>query len=213
MTAESSGVNLFKMDSSIDFDPVNTQTLMTSTPKTVKGSDRRSSRRSWFEKPSGIKYSIAIENPEKQRKNEAKDENEMETLLLSHFTNPPKIGFGTCKVGVTKQQTLIIKNPHEYVQNVKIERFPYKKNFFVETTEFSVDAESKHYLDISWIPETEGRFREMIQFSVDDAYRLQAFVFGTCQNPQRKRKVRSLYHDDAVCMKLSMHYCNQVQSF
>lgn len=188
MTEEKIGSTQFKMNDSIDFNPEGSDSLVTSTPKPTEGSRRKSNRRSWFEKPSGIKYSIAVENHERHVAKSRKSDTEMETLVLTHFTNPPKIGFGTCKVGDSKHRTLIVKNPHEYAQNVKIERYPHKKNFSVESKEFNVEGDSVYYLDISWNPENEGNFREMIQFSVDSSYRLQAFVFGTCQNPQQKKK-------------------------
>lgn len=188
MKEENIGLTLFKMNDSIDFNPECSGSIVTSTPKPTEGSRRKSNRRSWFEKPSGIKYSIAVENHEKHVAKSRKSDTEMETLVLTHFTNPPKIGFGTCKVGDSKHRTLLVKNPHEYAQNVKIERYPHKKNFSVESKEFDVEGDSVYYLDISWNPENEGNFREMIQFSVDSSYRLQAFVFGTCQNPQQKKK-------------------------
>jgi abnormal spindle-like microcephaly-associated protein len=177
------------MNDSVDFEPTNLDLLATSTPKRIDSADRRSSRRSWFENSSSIKYSIAVESNQRNVTRNRHSDVEMETLILSHFTNPPRIGFGTCKVGITKHRTLIVKNPHDYAQNVKVERYPHKKNFFVNSTEFSVDGESVYHLDISWSPENEGNVREMIQFSVDDAYRLQAFVFGSCQNPQKKKKM------------------------
>ncbi|XP_061184440.1 abnormal spindle-like microcephaly-associated protein homolog [Saccostrea echinata] len=176
------------MNDSLDFDPAALNSLATSTPKPSKLSNDRSGRRSWFEKPTGITYSIAVENKEKYDARRNSDV-ELETLVLTHFTTSPKIGFGICKVGIPKRRTLIVKNPHDYPQSVKIERIPHKNIFSFDSIEFIVDGESMYNLEISFNPENEGNFREMIQFSIDNAYRLQAFVFGTCQKPQKKKIV------------------------
>jgi hypothetical protein len=91
---------------------------------------RRKSRRSWFDKPS-TKYEIAVER-NRRSKGRKKSDVEDEILMLTHFTNPPKISFGNLKPGVHKTRTLIIRNPHDYEQTVKVEKFPHKKKISVE---------------------------------------------------------------------------------
>lgn len=145
---------------------------------------RRKSRRSWFDKPS-TKYEIAIEK--KRRSGGRKSEIEDEVLLLTHFTKPPKIGFGHLKPGQHKVRNLLIRNPHEYGQTVKVEKFPHKKNFSVDALEFTVGANETFHFEITWNPEEEGNFREMILFVVDNSYRLQSFVFGSVEAPPKKK--------------------------
>ncbi|KAK3088489.1 hypothetical protein FSP39_019813 [Pinctada imbricata] len=159
----------------------------TSTPN---GDIQRKNRKSWFEKRKDSKFEIAIEKKTRRRSGKRKSEEEVETLLLTHFTNPPKIEFGKSKIGLKKSRTLRIKNPHEYPQTVKVERFPFKKNFSIDCDEVVVDAESTVLVTVEWCPENDGSFREMILFIVDNAYRLQAFVIGRCETPAEKKKLK-----------------------
>ncbi|CAL1537151.1 unnamed protein product [Lymnaea stagnalis] len=108
----------------------------------------------------------------------------VETLILTHFTNPPKINFGKIMVGKKKFRTLILRNPHDFEQEVIIERFPFKKKFMVERTRFVVPAEDMVSLEITFSPEEAGGFREMIQFHINDFYRLQAFIIGVVEKPK-----------------------------
>lgn len=169
----------------------------TSTPSISTPTTRQSGRKSWFDNNlgnpgKGTKYEIAIEKRAKRRSRRLSEEEEMETLTLTHFTNPPRIGFGKATTGSVKKRNLLIKNPHEYPQDVKVEKFPFKKHFDIDQTRFTVEAEGTLQLTITWLPEEEGNFREMILFQVDGAYRLQAFVFGCVEKPPQKRKMVGL---------------------
>lgn len=153
---------------------------------------RRRSRRSWFETPPPKKIEIAVESfrlPAKRRSMDAE-----EILLLTHFTNPPKLSFGKTKLGKTKSRVLVIKNPHDYDQEVHVEKFPFKKNFSIEETLFVVKAESDSPIVVNWTPDTPGNFREMILFKIDGVYRLQAFLLGCCDAPKQPvKKVGYVY--------------------
>ena len=46
--------------------------------------------------------------------------------------SPPRIDFGSVVLGKTKVRTLLICKPHDYEQDVIVERFPYKKKFLIE---------------------------------------------------------------------------------
>lgn len=157
---------------------------------TSGGSIRRKSRRSWFDKTPlpGIMYDIAVEKKLIRKVKPRKSEEDVETLLLTHFTNPPKIDFGRAKIGMSKRRMLRVKNPHDYVQSVSVEKFPYNKHFDIDETTFTVEANESIILTITWTPEDEGYFREMILFIVDKSYRLQSFVMGTLEQPQKKKK-------------------------
>lgn len=161
----------------------------TSTPNTNGRVQRRKSgRRSWFEdsRNTGTKIEIAFETPVKKI-TESKTE-EVETLLLSHFTNPPRVEFGKVRVGKSKNRTISVKNPHDDPQLVRVEKVPHKKKFTVDAKEFTVEPYETVSLVVTWAPEEAGNCREMILFHVDDAYRLQAFVFGTAEPVPKKRK-------------------------
>lgn len=155
-------------------------------PATETRPSRRKSRKSWFDKPP-TKYEIAVEK--KRRSKGRKSDVEDEVLTLTHFTKPPKIGFGILKPGQNKVRNLLIRNPHEYEQTVKVEKFPHKKNFSVDMLEFTVGAKETLHFEITWNPEEEGNFREMILFVVDNSYRLQSFVFGSVEAPPKKKVI------------------------
>ncbi|OWF49690.1 abnormal spindle-like microcephaly-associated protein homolog [Mizuhopecten yessoensis] len=166
------------------------------TTSTPSNPTRRSGRKSWFDNlgnpGKGTKYEIAIEKKVKRRSagRRKSEEGDIETLTLTHFTNPPRIGFGRAKPGMIKRRSLIIKNPHDHPQDVKVEKFPFKKHFDIDKTKFTVEAEDTLLLTITWSPEEEGNFREMILLQVDGSYRLQAFVFGCVEKPPQKKKVK-----------------------
>ena len=54
---------------------------------------------------------------------------DVELLTLSHFTKPPRLDFGTVKLGKTKCCKLNVHNPEEFEQEVVLERFASKKGF------------------------------------------------------------------------------------
>ncbi|XP_060083344.1 abnormal spindle-like microcephaly-associated protein homolog [Ylistrum balloti] len=165
------------------------------TTSTPSNPTRRSGRKSWFDNlgnaGKGTKYEIAVEKTVKRRSvcRRKSEDDDIETLTLTHFTNPPRISFGRAKPGTIKRRSLLIKNPHEHSQDVVVEKFPFKKHFDIDETKFTVEAEGTLLLTITWSPEDEGNFREMILLHVDGSYRLQAFVFGTVEKPPQKKKV------------------------
>ncbi len=152
---------------------------------------RRRSRKSWFETPPATKLDIAHERKKRRSSGAGKRKSveNMETLLLTHFTNPPKILFGKVKLGKSRTRHLLIKNPHDYDQEVVIEKFPFKKNFTLESKTFTVPAEDCVVLTFSWTPEESCNVREMVLFRVDNVYRLQAFLLGCAESPKPLRKV------------------------
>ncbi|KAK3591436.1 hypothetical protein CHS0354_033435 [Potamilus streckersoni] len=161
--------------------------LVTSTPNL---GTRQKSRKSWFETtPGGTKIEIACEKRSKRRLSRQSSD-EAETLLLTHFTNPPKIDFGKLRPGQTRTRTLLVKNPHDYEQEVKVEKIPTKKKFFVDENQFVVGPNETHPIIITWSPGDEGGYREMFLFVVDNSYRLQTFAIGTVEAPPKKKKAR-----------------------
>ncbi|BFZ20292.1 hypothetical protein BsWGS_23331 [Bradybaena similaris] len=148
----------------------------------------RKARRSWFDTPP-----LTHLDPQPvlgQQVSKRRSLDVVETLTLTHFTNPPRITFGKAIIGKTKQRTLLLRNPHDFEQEVIVERFPYKKKFMVNQTRFTVGPESTCSLEITWAPEEAGGYREMVQFYVNEVYRLQAFLIGTADKPKPPRKIR-----------------------
>ena len=52
-----------------------------------------------------------------------------------------------------------------------------------------MDAEDETVLSITWEPVEGGSCREMIQFTVDNVYRLTAVLFGKAEEPTKPKKV------------------------
>ena len=150
---------------------------------------RKSGRKSWFETPRSAKLEIAVERKKRRSSGGGKRRSEeMETLLLTHFTNPPRVDFGKVKVNTSRTRHLVLKNPHEYEQEVVIEKFPYKKRFSIDETKHIVGPEDSLVISITWCPEENGSCREMMLFKIDGLYRLQAFLLGTADLPKTTRK-------------------------
>lgn len=169
-------------------DGVNTAAPFVATPKSV---NRRSARRSWFETPPATKLDIAVEKPPLKTMNsrsKRRSIDDVETLVLTHFTKPPRISFGKIVIGRSKTRILLVQNPADYEQEVVIERFPYKKCFNVDQTHFEVGPEEVVSLTLTWTPQEAGSCREMVLFHVNDVYRLQAYVFGTADDPKPAKK-------------------------
>lgn len=173
------------LDQSV-FYPPDMSGLPTSTPNPA--TLRRKSRRSWFETtPKGFKFEIAVEKSEVSRKSSRKSET-VEVLTLSHFSGAPRLDFGTLKPGQEKTCTLLLRNPHEYEQSVKVEKVPEKKHFSVSCRQFVVGPEETYPLEITWSPKEAGGCREMILMQVDGSYRVQAYVFGSVTAPPVQKK-------------------------
>ncbi|GAB1599350.1 spindle-like microcephaly-associated homolog [Argonauta hians] len=132
---------------------------------------RRKSRKSWNDNSPVAEVDIARE----------------ETLILTHFTKKPTISFGKVKVGKTIYRKLLVTNPHDFDQQVHVEKFPHGEHFEMQAMDFEVPGESTLTLNISWTPESEGGCRQMILFNIDNSYRLQAVLIGNAEVPRRKK--------------------------
>lgn len=181
------------MDQGVPYPPE-----MAAAPTSTPLNTSRRSRRSWFERRPTTSFEIKVESPERKEQEQPvrkkrRESEEPEVLTLTHFTAPPRIGFGKMKPGEIKDRTLLLRNPHEYEQTVKIEKVPEKKNFSVNFKNITVQAGETCPLTITWAPKEEGNFREMILMQVDKSYRLQAYVFGSVVAPPKKKKPVSIY--------------------
>ena len=164
---------------------------MAAAPTSTPVNTRRKSRRSWFEKTPATNFEIKVESPKQKQKpvpKQRRESEEPEILTLTHFTAPPRIGYGKMKPGEIKERTLLLRNPHDYEQTVRVEKVPEKKFFSVDSRCIVVPSGETCPLTITWAPKDEGNFREMILMQVDKAYRLQAYVFGSVAEPPKKKK-------------------------
>ena len=50
-----------------------------------------------------------------------------------------QIDFGVVRVGKTCVRKLCASNPHDYTQQVVVEKFPFEKDFTIDLTEFFVE--------------------------------------------------------------------------
>ena len=169
---------------------------MAAAPTSTPLNNSRRSRRSWFERRPATNFEIKVESPEnleleKPVRKKRRESEEPEVLTLTHFTAPPRIGFGKMKPGEIKDRTLLLRNPHECEQTVKVEKVPEKKSFSVDSRLIAVPPGETCPLTITWEPKEEGNFREMILMQVDKSYRLQAYVFGSVVAPPKKKKAVS----------------------
>ena len=152
-----------------------------SPPRKSPPGRTKKERRSWFTPGKEGKVVLATER-------QIPDE-DVEILILNHFTGTPRLGFGKIRPGKSKTCKLIVRNPLDAEQEVIIEKFPHKKNFSIDHTQFVVSEKDELHLHITWTPAEAGNCREMILFKVDDIYRLQAYVYGVCEAPPTTKKV------------------------
>ena len=148
---------------------------------------RKSGRRSWFTPGKAVKLEFAVQPPSPEAQPAPDDD--METLILTHFTPPPRIDFGQLLPGKTSRRRLRVHNPNEYDQYVVIEKFPYKKFFAVDEEEFVVQPANDLILNLEWSPDEPVMCREMVTFKVDGVYRLHAIFFGSVRAPPKPKKV------------------------
>ena len=76
------------------------------------------------------------------------------------------------------------------MDQVSIEKFPYKSNFAVDQTQFAVEADSEVILTLTWAPVEVDSVRETVYLKADQACRLQFVVIGVAKcDARRTRKV------------------------
>ena len=59
----------------------------------------------------------------------------------------------------------------------------------IDLLEFTVEPNDELLLTMTWSPREAGNVREMIQFQVEDAFRLTAILFGKAEEPPKPKKV------------------------
>ncbi|KAM9283802.1 abnormal spindle-like microcephaly-associated protein [Morus bassanus] len=121
-------------------------------------------------------------------------------LVLSHFSRPPFLSFGSLRVGASRARLLGIDNPNVEDAEVVVDRFPASaRGFSIERRRFSVQSGQRIFVSVTWTPLEEGKVRELVTFVINGIVKHQAVLLGVAEQPLKKKK--SLW--DTIKMKNS----------
>ncbi|XP_064003211.1 LOW QUALITY PROTEIN: abnormal spindle-like microcephaly-associated protein [Pogoniulus pusillus] len=110
-------------------------------------------------------------------------------LVLSHFSRPPFLSFGSLRVGASRTRLLAIDNPNAEDVEVVVDRFPASASgFSIERRCFSVQSGQKIFVSVTWTPLEEGKVRELITFIVNGVVKHQAVLLGVAEQPLKKKR-------------------------
>ncbi|XP_065531390.1 abnormal spindle-like microcephaly-associated protein isoform X2 [Lathamus discolor] len=110
-------------------------------------------------------------------------------LVLSHFSRPPFLSFGSLRVGASRTLLLGIDNPNAEDTEVVVDRFPASdKGFSIEHRRFFVQSGQRVFASITWTPLEEGKVRELITFVINDIVKHQAVLLGAAEQPLKKKR-------------------------
>ncbi|KAF1604270.1 hypothetical protein FQV09_0002587, partial [Eudyptes chrysolophus] len=110
-------------------------------------------------------------------------------LVLSHFSRPPFLSFGSLRVGASRTRLLGIDNPNVEDAEVVVDRFPASaRGFSVERRRFSVQSGQRIFVSITWTPLEEGKVRELVTFVINGIVKHQAVLLGVAEQPLKKKK-------------------------
>ncbi|XP_071499348.1 abnormal spindle-like microcephaly-associated protein homolog [Diadema antillarum] len=153
----------------------------------------RKKRRSWFAGGSGTPVKVAPGS--NVRGPSSEEEEEIATLQITHFTKKVMLSFDGVRLGRTKVKNLRLENPHDFPQEVAVEKFPFSKGFSLPDTQYELEARESLVVPISWTPTEEKNVRELVTLKCEGAFRLQLIILGTVSVPKKKRNVnrRSTY--------------------
>ncbi|NXX16482.1 ASPM protein, partial [Podargus strigoides] len=114
-------------------------------------------------------------------------------LVLSHFSRPPFLSFGSLRVGASRTRLLGIDNPNAEDAEVVVDRFPASaRGFSLEHRRFSVQSGQRIFVSVTWTPLEEGKVRELVTFIINGIVKHQAVLLGVAEQPQKKK--RSLWN-------------------
>uniref|UniRef100_A0A8C3CF80 Assembly factor for spindle microtubules n=1 Tax=Cairina moschata TaxID=8855 RepID=A0A8C3CF80_CAIMO len=101
-----------------------------------------------------------------RRRRWSEDEEDPAVLVLSHFSRPPHLSFGSLRVGASRTRLLGFHNPN------------------------AEDVESGQSISVSvtWTPLEEGKVRELITFVINGIIKHQAVLLGVAEQPVKKKK-------------------------
>ncbi|NWR70859.1 ASPM protein, partial [Centropus unirufus] len=110
-------------------------------------------------------------------------------LVLSHFSRPPFLAFGTLRPGASRTRLLRVDNPNAEEAEVVVERLPASaKGFSIERRCFSVQPGQSLFVSVTWTPMEEGKVRELITFIINGIVKHQAVLLGAAEQPPKKKK-------------------------
>ncbi|NXU52506.1 ASPM protein, partial [Turnix velox] len=144
----------------------------------------------WEQSPQRRRWAV--------RQGEKEEDESPAVLVLSHFSRPPYLSFGTLRVGASRTRLLGIDNPNAEDTDVVVDRFPASdKGFSLERRRFSVQSGQRIFVSVTWTPLEEGKVRELVTFVVNGVVKHQAVLLGNAEQPPKKKK--SLW--DAIKLK------------
>ncbi|NXP08625.1 ASPM protein, partial [Thinocorus orbignyianus] len=110
-------------------------------------------------------------------------------LVLSHFSRPPFLSFGSLRLGASRTLLLGIENPNAEDAEVVVDRFPAAaRGFSLEYRRFSVQSGQRIFISITWTPSEEGKVRELVTFVINGVVKHQAVLLGTAEQPPKKKR-------------------------
>ncbi|NXO52732.1 ASPM protein, partial [Aramus guarauna] len=110
-------------------------------------------------------------------------------LVLSHFSRPPFLSFGSLRVGASRTRLLGIDNPNAEDAEVVVDRFPASaRGFSLEHRRFSVQPGQRIFVSVTWTPLEEGKVRELVTFVINGIVKHQAVILGVAEQPLKKKK-------------------------
>ncbi|XP_041471863.1 LOW QUALITY PROTEIN: abnormal spindle-like microcephaly-associated protein homolog [Lytechinus variegatus] len=145
----------------------------------------RSKRRSWF---CGQGTPVKSASDATKRLEEHREE-EVPTLQITHFTKKVMLSFDDVRLGSTKELILRLENPHDFPQDVELEKFPFQKGFSLPETVWEIEGNQSIDVPVSWTPSDEKNVRELVTFKCEGAFRLQLIILGTVKVPKKKKNV------------------------
>ncbi|XP_054688942.1 abnormal spindle-like microcephaly-associated protein isoform X2 [Grus americana] len=110
-------------------------------------------------------------------------------LVLSHFSRPPFLSFGSLRVGASRTRLLGIDNPNAEDAEVVVDRFPASaRGFSLEHHRFFVQSGQRIFVSVTWTPLEEGKVRELVTFVINGIVKHQAVILGVAEQPLKKKK-------------------------
>uniref|UniRef100_A0A8B9DE67 Abnormal spindle microtubule assembly n=1 Tax=Anser cygnoides TaxID=8845 RepID=A0A8B9DE67_ANSCY len=124
------------------------------------------------------------------RRRWVEDEEAPAVLVLSHFSRPPYLSFGSLRVGASRTRLLGVHNPNAEEVEVVVERVPAPaRGFSLERRRFSVQVPGQRiFVSVTWTPLEEGKVRELITFVINGIVKHQAVLLGVAEQPLKKKK-------------------------
>ncbi len=111
---------------------------------------------------------------------------EISVLLLTAFTERPKICFERVKLGTSSVRQLVVRNPGKTHVDVTLEKLPSEeKGFVVDYTRFRLGGREETTLLVGWTPLKGGGVRDNIVVKFGN-FRSQVTFIGNCIAPEEK---------------------------